>query len=350
MGAITLNAVCKSYDGQPACRDISLAIRAGEFFTLLGPSGCGKTTLLRMIAGFIAPDSGSIHLDGLDLTGVKAERRNIGMVFQNYALFPFMTVRENVEYGLRIQKRPPAECRERADRYLHMAGLGDLAGRNVDALSGGEQQRVALARSLAVEPAVLLLDEPLSNLDARLRDHMRDELRTLQRRLGITTIFVTHDQKEALALSDRMAVFNQGRCIQVGPPATLYGQPATSFVATFLGDTNLFPVTRRGSGLFLGDRLPLECALPQDCRHISLRPQDILLSPATETAGAGDISLPGRIVSSQFHGHATDYEIMVDEIRFRVSRFTQAADHHRYEVGQEVRLHFAASSMHPLPA
>jgi iron(III) transport system ATP-binding protein len=251
VGVVVLENVGKSYGEQPACTEINLDIQEGEFFTFLGPSGCGKTTILRLIAGFITPEKGSIFLGGKDITSLEPEKRDVGMVFQNYALFPFMTVRENIEYGLKIQKRPAGEIRKKTDHYLGMVGLEGYDHRQISELSGGEQQRVAFARSLAIEPQVLLLDEPLSNLDARLRDSMRAELSGLQKELGITTIFVTHDQTEALTMSDRLAVFSQGRCIQIGTPEQIYQQPANAFVAGFIGETNLFSLQPEGGQYFL---------------------------------------------------------------------------------------------------
>lgn len=218
MGTVTLTNIEKNYGQTRACADISLDIRQGEFFTLLGPSGCGKTTLLRIVAGLIAPDGGSILIGKQDVTDTPTEKRAVGMVFQNYALFPFMTVYENVEYSLKISRLSKAACRERVEKYLEMVQLSGYEKRQISELSGGEQQRVALARSLAMEPKVLLLDEPLSNLDARLRASMRIEIAKIIRNLGITTLFVTHDQTEALSMSDRIAVFNKGKCLQVGTP------------------------------------------------------------------------------------------------------------------------------------
>ena len=302
--------------------------------------------MLRLIAGFIFPDQGTIHLAGQDITALDAEKRKIGMVFQNYALFPFMTVRQNIEYGFKVQKRSAGEMRDKVRHHLEMVGLSGLEERNVSELSGGEQQRVALARSLAVEPRVLLLDEPLSNLDARLRDRMRVELKSLQQKLGVTTIFVTHDQKEALTMSDRIAVFNKGRCVQVDAPEVLYSKPATSFVAQFVGDTNLLEVSRRDGNWYIAERIRTQADWREDTRYISIRPQDVSIYPLS--ADPGDQSLPGRVESRQFNGFSTDYVIFSDGIRFRASVVNTTLSTELFEAGDEVRFAFAEGSVHAL--
>jgi ABC-type Fe3+/spermidine/putrescine transport system ATPase subunit len=247
--SIELRAVSKRYGATWAVRDVSIAIAAGEFFTLLGPSGCGKTTALRMLAGFVEPDAGEMLLDGRSVAGVPPWRRDLGLVFQSYALWPHLTIFEHVAFGLRERRLPRAEIRSRVADALRMVGLDGLGDRRPSQLSGGQQQRVALARTLVVRPRGLLLDEPLSNLDATLRAQMRVELRRLQGELGITTVYVTHDQEEAMALSTRLAVLDHGTVIQVGTPAELYRRPATRFVAEFLGAANLLPATvEPGSG------------------------------------------------------------------------------------------------------
>jgi len=240
---IELRDVGKRYGAIWAVRGVSLAVAPGEFFTLLGPSGCGKTTALRMIAGFVEPDEGEILLDGRSVAGVPPWRRDLGLVFQSYALWPHLTVFEHVAFGLRERRVPGAELRSRVADALRMVGLEGLAERRPSQLSGGQQQRVALARTLVLRPRALLLDEPLSNLDAKLRAQMRLELRRLHRELSITTVYVTHDQEEAMALSTRLAVFDHGVMIQLGTPAEVYRRPATRFVAEFLGAANLLPAT-----------------------------------------------------------------------------------------------------------
>ena len=236
---VRLAAVTKRFDDVTAVDDVSLEIPRGSFFALLGPSGCGKTTTLQMIAGFVEPTSGAIHLEGRDLLAVKPAKRGLGIVFQSYALFPHMTVAENVGFGLEMQGVAAAERSKRVGETLDLVGLGAFAGRFPRQLSGGQQQRVALARALVIRPQILLLDEPLSNLDAKLREEMQIELRQIQRTVGTTTILVTHDQAEAMALSDRLVVMNHGRAEQIGAPHEAYERPATPFVASFLGRTNL---------------------------------------------------------------------------------------------------------------
>jgi iron(III) transport system ATP-binding protein len=239
MGAILqFEQVHKRYGDVAALAGVSLTIQGGEFFTLLGPSGCGKTTLLRCVAGFLRPDDGRILCDGDRLDRLPAHRRDIGMVFQNYAIFPHLTVFENVAYGLRARRVEPAEIRQRALETLRLVQMDALAERRPDQLSGGQQQRVALARAMAIRPRLLLMDEPLSNLDAKLRVEMRTEIRRLQRELGITTVYVTHDQEEALAISERLAVMNAGRVEQVGFPWDVYQSPQSAFVAQFIGTSN----------------------------------------------------------------------------------------------------------------
>jgi putative spermidine/putrescine transport system ATP-binding protein len=239
--SLSLRALSKSYiPGQKAVADIDLEIAPGEFVSFLGPSGSGKTTTLMMIAGFERPSAGEIHVGGRQIDRVEPYDRNIGMVFQNYALFPHMSVAQNVGFPLRIRKMARADADGRIARALAMVGLSDFAGRFPAALSGGQQQRVALARALVFEPDLVLLDEPLGALDKTLREHMQVELKRIHRELGVTMIYVTHDQTEAMAMSDRIAVFNRGRIEQVGTPAEVYFKPQTSFVASFVGDSNLF--------------------------------------------------------------------------------------------------------------
>ncbi len=236
---LSIEKVRKRYADVEALAEVSLTVQGGEFFTLLGPSGCGKTTLLRCVAGFLRPDAGRILCDGVRLDTLPAHTRDIGMVFQNYAIFPHLTVFENVAYGLRARRIPPAEIRRRTGEVLHLVQMKSLADRRPDQLSGGQQQRVALARAMAIRPRLLLMDEPLSNLDAKLRVEMRTEIRRLQRELGITTIYVTHDQEEALAISERLAVMNAGRVEQVGFPWDVYLAPESAFVAQFIGASNV---------------------------------------------------------------------------------------------------------------
>lgn len=249
MATVELRRLCKRYGAAVAVDQIDLSIAEGEMIALVGPSGCGKTTVLRMIAGLIEPDAGQVLIGGNDLTRAPVHTRNLGLVFQSYALFPHMTVYENVAFGLRRRGVREPELGRRVGEALGLVRLGGFSGRYPRQLSGGQQQRVALARSVVTEPRVLLLDEPLSNLDAALRDQMRVELRRLQQRLGITTVFVTHDQQEALTLADRMAVMRGGRIEQIGTPQEVYERPASAFVAGFVGRSNLFEVDATTDGL-----------------------------------------------------------------------------------------------------
>lgn len=241
MTPITLRALTKRFGETTAVDDVDLDIPAGELFFLLGPSGCGKTTLLRMIAGFTDPTAGTVHFAGDDVTHKPANKRDTGMVFQGYALWPHMTVAQNVAFGLEVRKTKKKELKQRVDEALANVQLTPYANRKTNQLSGGQQQRVALARALVIKPRVLLLDEPLSNLDAKLRLDMRQQIRDLCKASGITGVYVTHDQHEALSMADRIAVLNQGKLVQVGPPTTLYRRPANRFVADFLGETNFIP-------------------------------------------------------------------------------------------------------------
>jgi len=247
MSLLVLKGISKRFDQTPAVSDVSLEVERGEFFGLLGPSGCGKTTTLRMIAGLEKPDTGSIEFDGAEITNRPAERRGFGMVFQNYALFPHLNVAENVAFGLRARHKPAAEIKDRVRSALELVQLPGYEKRRVDELSGGQQQRVAIARAIAIEPALLLFDEPLSNLDVTLREATRGELRELVARLGLTAVYVTHDQEEAFALCDRISVMMGGRILQTGPPRDLYERPAQLPVARFLGRNNLIKVMRLSS-------------------------------------------------------------------------------------------------------
>ncbi|MCA1179728.1 MULTISPECIES: ABC transporter ATP-binding protein [unclassified Pantoea] len=249
MSSVVIDGVARQFDNHRALNDVSITIEQGEFFSLLGPSGCGKTTLLNIIAGFLSPNNGRVLIGGKDVTALPPYQRHIGMVFQNYALFPHLSVGDNVAFGLKVRKVSRGEQQRRVTEALKQVRLDGLAQRMPHQLSGGQQQRVAIARALAIQPQVLLLDEPLSNLDARLRKEMQDELRALQQRVGITTILVTHDQEEALTLSDRIGILGQGELQQIGSPAALYRQPSNRFVAEFVGQANLFHVTAQ-NGLY----------------------------------------------------------------------------------------------------
>ncbi len=301
---VELRDLHKSFGTFTAAGGVSLSIRAGEFLTLLGPSGCGKTTLLRMVSGFETPDAGRVLLDGADVTDLPPYRRDVNQVFQSYALFPHLSVADNVAFGLRVRRLPRAEIAERVAAGIELVSLTGLADRKPHQLSGGQRQRVALARALVCEPKVLLLDEPLSALDAKLRRQMQVELKRLQQRVGITFVFVTHDQEEAMTMSDRVAVMNAGHVEQLGTPADVYHRPATAFVATFLGLANLLPCTvvdRTAGRVKLGDGTPFTCdpaALP-DAADVLLmvRPERLRLS-VLPTPG----SFPVRAADRLFRG------------------------------------------------
>ncbi|MCM2293091.1 ABC transporter ATP-binding protein [Allorhizobium sp. BGMRC 0089] len=283
--------------GNRALEPTSLSVAPGEIMALLGPSGCGKTTLLRIIAGLETADPGAKILFGEDdVTAVPIEKRSVGMVFQSYALFPNMSVRQNIAYGLKVQHVPKAEAESRIEQLLDLCRLQPYAERSISALSGGQRQRVALARAVAPQPRVLLLDEPLSALDAALRDQLRNELATLLRQFAMTAIFVTHDQAEALAIADRVAVMRQGRILQIDSPENLYRRPQTGFVAEFLGGANRLEGQVEGEALRLkGGLLPLPRGLKPD-EAVFVRPEHIRLSPAA------DARLKGKVVSVIFQG------------------------------------------------
>ncbi|WP_048646904.1 ABC transporter ATP-binding protein [Nitratireductor soli] len=251
---VAIQKISKAYGAFIALDDVSLDINPGEFLTLLGPSGSGKTTLLNVLAGFVRPDSGSVTVDGTEFLTLPPHRRNLGMVFQNYALFPHMSVRSNVGYPLRLRGVPKAELDRRAGEALDLVQMGHLADRGVHELSGGQRQRVALARAIVFEPSMLLMDEPLSALDKKLREHMQLELKRLHQRLGTTTVYVTHDQREALTLSDRIALINGGKVVQLGTPDEIYDRPRNKFVADFIGETRFLPVEPGASGPLLYGR------------------------------------------------------------------------------------------------
>jgi len=316
MPAVELRALSKEFNAVPVVAAMDLQIHEGELVALLGPSGCGKTTTLRMVAGFEVPTAGEILIRGRRVCGpqdfVPPEARNVGMVFQSYAVWPHMTVEANVAYPLKLRGLPPAGRRERTRRMLELVQLAGLEGRFPHQLSGGQQQRVALARALNMEPAVLLLDEPLSNLDAQLRKEMRLEIRALQKRLGIAVLYVTHDQEEALTLADRMAVMGHGVVHQVGSPEEVFEQPADRFVAEFMGCTSFLPCEVVGPNrvrLFLGEEHPcVPCPLAPGASGrgmVGLRPRDVHL------ASRGAEALPGRVVFRTYCGGSFECGVRV---------------------------------------
>ncbi len=322
MTTVEVDRISKRFDDVWAVKRVSFAAATGSFVALLGPSGCGKTTTLRLIAGFLAPDEGEIRLGGRVVNAVPPWRRNIGVVFQNYALFPFRTVFDNVAFGLRMRRVPLAEIRRRVGEALELVGLPQHEGRYPRQLSGGQQQRVALARALVFRPEVLLLDEPLSNLDAKLREEMRSELKRIQREAGVTTVFVTHDQEEALALADQIVVINQGEVRGAGAPREIWDHPRSVFVAGFLGVENVFPATvvhaALGKPVELavggsGVRLALEGALDGDdglagaSVMVGIRSLDIALSPGP-LPGTANV-LEGAVVETSFRGGVNTYRV-----------------------------------------
>jgi putative spermidine/putrescine transport system ATP-binding protein len=307
---VGLHGVVKEYGALRALDEFSLELAPGEFVALLGPSGCGKTTALRALAGLEAIDAGSITIDGDDVSTLPTNKRDLGMVFQAYSLFPHMTVLENVEFGLRMRKVAAAERRERAHEALELAGLGERGGRFAHQLSGGQQQRVALARALVTRPRVLLLDEPLSALDAKVRVQLREQIRRIQTELGITTLFVTHDQEEALAVADRVAVMRAGRIEQIGTPEDLYVRPATPFVADFVGLSNRVPgLLADGVVTAFGSTFALLGDVPPDGPVLAyVRPEDVVLTTGTKDAG-----IPATVVASSFLGSLRRTAVRLDD-------------------------------------
>ncbi|UPK75710.1 ABC transporter ATP-binding protein [Nocardioidaceae bacterium SCSIO 66511] len=295
-GALKIAGVRKSYGDQRGVEGISLEVEPGEFLTMLGPSGSGKTTTLNLVAGFLEPDSGHIELDGAELSGVAPHRRGLGMVFQQYALFPHLTIRENVAYPLRVRKVARAERRTLVDDALELVKLGDYADRKPAELSGGQQQRVALARAFVFKPRLLLMDEPLGALDKKLRAHLQTEIARICRELGATVVYVTHDQEEALALSDRIAIYNEGRIEQIGTAEELYLRPSSIFVADFMGESSVFEGTldgdrlRHADGTFaVGPRSGQDVADATEAALV-VRPEKLRLSSADEPGESGDVN------------------------------------------------------------
>ena len=349
---IAVRGVTKRFGALAAVSGVDLEIRDGELFTLLGPSGCGKTTLLRLIAGFYNADEGDLLFDDVRVNDVVPHERRIGMVFQNYALWPHMTVRENISYGLKLRKIVEKEISERVKAILHKVGLTGLDQRYPGQLSGGQQQRVALARALVLNPGILLLDEPLSNLDAKIRIQVRAELRKLQKEFGITAVYVTHDQEEALALSDRIAVFNQGKIQQIGPPKELYERPANRFVADFIGINNLIEATVVGEGtvntalgklsgipnpkLRTGDRC-VACVRPENGRIAAAARND-------------DNLLKGKVAFAAYMGNTLRYDVEVGPGVIFKADVRDPWHHEELPLGSEVTVSFPVTSTLLIPA
>ena len=345
---LELSHLKKSFGEKTVVEDLTLSLPQGELLCILGSSGCGKTTTLNMIGGFLAPDSGQILLDGEDITAIPPERRPVSTVFQSYGLFPHMTVLQNVVYGLKFQHIRRSEAREKGIRYLEMVGLADYAGAYIHEISGGQQQRVALARALVIEPSVLLFDEPLSNLDAKLRVSMRTEIRRIQQRVGITAIYVTHDQSEAMALSDQIIVMKNGVVEQMGTPQEIYYHPKNEFVADFIGEANFLRGTMtgrenghavirvEGHDMPVADRPDME---PGREYTIVLRPEAAHLSD--------EGGVPCRVSLSCFMGSYQNYHVQLGDIRIALTEYNPQ-NKRIYNVGEECRLVFEPDEVHVL--
>ena len=358
MPGIAIRGLTKRFGDVAAVVGLDLAVQPGELVALLGPSGCGKTTTLRLVAGFMAPDGGEIRVGDRVLSSASAvvppERRRMAMIFQSYALWPHMTVAQNVAYGLRFAGAPRAGRADRVNEMLRAVQLAGFGARYPGELSGGQQQRVAVARALVVEPEILLLDEPLSNLDATLREEMRFEIRRLHERFGITTLYVTHDQAEAMVISDRVAVLRAGRVVQVGAPAELFERPRTRFVAEFIGKTNLVDAVADGTGSVARGRLRLRVAadglVAGAPAVVSIRPHQIALAPppAALAAPAGGNTLAGTVARASYLGDAVDYQVSVEgsDVVLRVTGPTPA----RARAGEPVILTVPAEACVLLPA
>jgi putative spermidine/putrescine transport system ATP-binding protein len=332
MSEVRIQNVTKIFKGQKAVNDVSLTVREGEFVSLLGPSGCGKSTTLRMVAGFEQPDGGQIFVDGKDMTHVPARERGLGMVFQSYALFPNMTAFDNVAFGLRMAKLPAAEVKTRTEEMLAAVNLAEHTGKYPSQLSGGMQQRVALARALVRRPKVLLLDEPLSALDAKIRIQLREVIKDLQARLGTTTIYVTHDQEEALSLSDRVAVMSQGQVVQLGTPAEIYAQPRTRFVAGFVGTLNFLP--------------------PEIATGKAVRPEAVRLYAAgtAPAGGADELRVEALVVRANLLGTLVRVTLRVGEDHLIADTLNDGDGAARWRPGDSVTVGIPMQAMFPVEA
>jgi putative spermidine/putrescine transport system ATP-binding protein len=347
MAYLELIDIHKSYGTVPAVQEMNLEVERGEFVSFLGPSGCGKSTTLRMIAGLELPTAGRIRLNGADVTRLPTNKRNVGLVFQNYALFPNMTVADNVGFGLMIARNSKREIRERVDEMLAIIKMASFGARFPHELSGGQQQRVALARALAIRPSILLLDEPLSALDAKIRVDLRAEIRSIQRRLGITTIYVTHDQEEALALSDRIVVMREGHVDQIGTPLEIYNRPSTTFVASFVGTLNRVDAEVRQpargvlsvDGQEVSTAEPLPAALAGQKVTLGLRPENLVYDPDTAPSIALTNRLAGHVENVAFLGSIVRVQMRVDRNTLFFDAFNHA-DRRLPRVGERVVVGF----------
>ena len=356
MSNIELNNLSKKYGAVSAVNNINLSINPGEFVTLLGPSGCGKTTTLRMVAGFIRPTSGNLIIGGTNMIGVPPHRRKVGLVFQNYALFPHMSVKKNIEFGLKMQKDSLIDMTKKVTEILEVVKLSELSDRMPSELSGGQQQRVALARALVIKPEVLLLDEPFGALDKKLRDHMRVELRNLQKKLNISTLFVTHDQDEALSMSDRIVVMNEGKICQIGTPTEIYEKPSSVFVASFMGLSNILTgkcvkvskdkaIVETEGVLLEVERHELK---PNDNVSVMIRPENIGITQGE--SGSRKVGYLGKILSKIYLGSVVQYTVKLNNgpkilINGNNSKIT---NHQSFLVDHEVLLSLPSDAIYPI--
>lgn len=351
--SVELDKITKAFDTTIAVNDVSLTVASGELFFLLGPSGCGKSTLLRVIAGFYRPDVGVLKFDNLEMNNVPPHQRNTGMVFQNYALWPHMTVAENVEYGLVLRKLDRTERRNKIESVLEMVQMSEYRDRPVNTLSGGQQQRIALARALVIEPSVLLLDEPLSNLDAALRQNLRDEIKQIHSRTQITTIYVTHDQIEAISMADRMAIMKDGIFVQVGSPREIYQSPADSFVASFVGETNF--ITGNIQDVSDGNAIietPIGILYSECIYHdftpgqevsCSIRPEAIKLN-----GKSGQNTISAEIGTVTYLGRVEEYELIIEDgLKLKAIIHDPGTDSKK--TGETVKISLSPNAVVPLP-
>ncbi len=335
---IGIENVLKKYGDNTIIPDLTAKVRPGEFFTLLGPSGCGKTTLLRMIAGFNSIEGGLIKFDADVINDIPAHKRNIGMVFQNYAIFPHLTVRQNVEYGLKIRGMDKAKMKEAVDKILDIVKITEHQDKLPEKLSGGQQQRVALARAIVIYPTVLLMDEPLSNLDAKLRVEMRSVIKEIQRTVGITTVYVTHDQEEALAISDRIAVMNKGQIEQIADPETIYTRPYSAFVSNFIGSSNLF----KGKISSISDNVDIMLDNGHNLTMSNLideikEGQEVAICVRPEEWLISDLGIEAKIIDRTFLGKYVNYDVKIGEYQIELSQDIGQAER-TYKAGDDIRM------------
>ncbi len=342
---VRLRGVSKRYGPVTAVREQDLDIQRGDFLAILGPSGCGKTTLLRIIGGFVAPTTGRIEIDGQDVTALSPERRPTNTVFQGYGLFPHMTVRQNIAYGLRTAKRPKDEIERRVEEAIALVRLQDFVERSIDQLSGGQQQRVALARALIMRPRVLLLDEPLAALDLKLRQAMQDELRRIHSEIGGTFVFVTHDQGEALALANRIAVMDQGVIVQQGTPEEVYAAPKTRFVSTFIGEANVFSGQRRGGMIHLDAGAVFPAAGPDGAVTLVVRPEKMRLTLAGDGSAA---TLDGRLADAVYLGSFIKYVVTLNNGQRATLHSSDIAGRRTIAVGEPVKVGWSSGDQRVL--